>query len=209
MVSLAGNQAPGQTYSLAHAEDFDDGSHDNCGPVWFKAVRMNIGECNELNGDDAPTIQGYQEWPDDDVKFCCDDISNSPIMVRFLVFDIDPGPGPVNPSLMAPGRPLFGHFTECMVEVVVQDKQSPTVVAPPDIVVSCDFWFDINSIDDPNDPTFGRVVTDLSLRTKVKTNDIVCPQWGQPNFKYGYVPFPLAEDYAALYDPIHPENSMT
>jgi hypothetical protein len=92
-----------------------------------------------------------------------------------------------------------------MVEVEVQNKEQPTVVAPPTIVVSCDFWFDINALTDPNDPTFGRVVTDLSFREKVKTVDIVCPEWCEPNFKFNYFPPAGIEDKCALYDPVHPE----
>src|SRR5690606_21175789 len=55
-------------FSKIFAETFDDGSFDNCGPVWFKAVRMTKGECNEINGDDDPVLGGYQEYPDDYVK---------------------------------------------------------------------------------------------------------------------------------------------
>ncbi len=34
-----------------------------------------------------------------------------------------------------------GNRNYCMVEVDVQDKISPLVICPPDIYVSCDFWF--------------------------------------------------------------------
>jgi hypothetical protein len=191
-------------FSKIFAETFDDGSFDNCGPVWFKAVRMTKGECNELNGDDDPVVPGYQEYPDDYVKFCCEDVGRT-IMVRFLVFDVDPGAGPVNENLLRPNRPLFGRYTECMVEVTVQNKTAPTVVAPPTVVVSCDFWFDINALSDPTDATFGRMVTDLQDRGKVKTTDIVCPEWCEPNFKYNYFPPAGIEEKCALYDPVHPE----
>ena len=206
VVSLSGNQVPGLTLGVVDAEDFDDGSFDNCGPVYFKAVRMIVGECDGLNGDDHPLSPGYDEWPDDQVVFCCDDITKNPIMVRLLVFDIDPGEGPVNPNLLRPGAPYFEHYTECMVEVEVQDKAQPTIVAPPTIVASCDFWFDINALEDPNDPTFGRIVTDLADRAKVKTYDIVCPEWCEPNLKYLYFPPAGVEEKCALYDPIHPET---
>src|SRR5690606_2813824 len=51
IVSIPGGQDPSQAYAKIFAESFDDGSHDNCNPVWFKVVRMVKGECNELNGD--------------------------------------------------------------------------------------------------------------------------------------------------------------
>ena len=207
ILSLSGvgstNQNGGN--SKIFAETFDDGSFDNCGPVWFKAVRMVIAECDEINGDDDPIRAGYQEYPDDYVKFCCDDVGTT-VMVRFLVFDVDPGAGPVSDTRLRPNADLFGHYTECMVEVQVQDKTAPTLVPPPTIVVSCDFWFDINAIDDPNDPTFGRVVTDLADREKVKTHDIVCPEWCEPNLKFLYFPPAGLDEKCALYDPIHPET---
>ena len=42
---------------------------------------------------------------------------------------------------MNPGGDLSGHFSDCMVEVEVQDKAVPSIVPPSDIVVSCMFWF--------------------------------------------------------------------
>jgi len=204
IVSIPGGQDPSVAYTEIFAESFDDGSYDNCNPVWFKVVRMTKNECNGINGDDDPVAAGYQEYPDDYVKFCCADVGNT-IMVRFLVFDIDPGAGPVRESLLRPGQVYFGHYTECMVEVQVQDKAQPTVVAPPTIVVSCDFWFDVNKLSDPNDPTFGRIVTNLADRGKVKTTDIVCPEWCVPNPKFNYNPPLGIEDKCALYDPVHPE----
>jgi subtilisin-like proprotein convertase family protein len=205
VVSIPGGQGGADAFAKIEAVSFDDGSHDNCGPVYFKAVRMTKGACNGVNGDDNPNVPGYQEYPDDYVKFCCEDVGDS-VLVRFLVFDVDPGPGPINESLLLPGRPLFGRYTECMVVVKVQNKEQPTVVAPPTIVVSCDFWFDVNSLTDPNDDTFGKVVTDLALREKVKTEDIVCPEWCEPNPKFNYFPPAGLQGKCALYDASHPDR---
>ncbi|MBK8154254.1 MAG: hypothetical protein IPK61_15325 [Saprospiraceae bacterium] len=89
------------------------------------------------------------------------------------VFDVDPGAGPIHPNRMGRSGPnlqfvgdLFGHYSDCMVEVDVQDKVVPTLVPPPNIVVSCWFWYDFEKLRDPLDPTFGRIVTDLSVRRK-------------------------------------------
>ncbi|MBK9632654.1 MAG: hypothetical protein IPO62_16635 [Saprospiraceae bacterium] len=76
-----------------------------------------------------------------------------------------------------------------MVEVDVQNKAVPTVIAPPNIVVSCWFWFDINNLTNPNDETFGKVVTDLTLRRKVVTKDLVCRKYCERNDYTGYPGF--------------------
>lgn len=69
-----------------------------------------------------------------------------------------------------------------MVEVEIQDKQPPVIVAP-DMVVSCWFWFDPSeaALENPNDATFGRIVTDLTSRRKVVSKDIVCHRYCEKN----------------------------
>lgn len=204
VVSIPGGQTSGTASTKILANSFDDGSFDNCNAIWFKVVRMEAGSCNQINGDDDPVAAGYQEYPDDEVLFCCEDVG-TPVMIRFIVFDTDPGNGAVRDSRLRPGGDLFGHYNECMVEVEVQDKQRPTVVAPPDIVVSCTFSFDIAMLADPDDPTFGRVLTDPALREEVRTEDVVCPQWCEPNPRFGYFPPLGIEDKCAFYDEDHPE----
>ena len=123
-------------------------------------------DCDAANGDDdlrvfPPWYQGPQSYFDDYVKLCCDDVETGPVMVVFAVFDIDPYPytfgaqfpnlvpagenpndyGGVLPEFLLPGGALDGHYSLCMVEVEVQDKVPPFVVAPPDLTVTCDFWF--------------------------------------------------------------------
>ena len=157
------------------ASTFDDGSHDNCSNVFFKVRRMNIGECDLLNGDDNPGGI-YDEWFDDYAKFCCEDIGNSPIMVIFRVYDVDPGPGPIAPSRH--NTDLLGHYNDCMVEVSVQDKLPPVVSCPPNITISCEF--DYNSED--LDATFGKVVPAGTQRDSIL---IVDPAWnGNSNARF-------------------------
>ncbi|MEO6189946.1 MAG: T9SS type A sorting domain-containing protein [Saprospiraceae bacterium] len=200
VVSLNGNQSPGENIAKVCAESFDEGSYDNCAPhVFFKVIRMaellgtnngsnanNTVACNGINGDDNVVLTGNQVYFDDCTYFCCADIGTS-VMVVFRVFDVDPGLGPVAPVRMnSTSNVLNGRFSDCMVEVQVQNKAVPTVVAPPNIVVSCSFWFDISLLTNPNDPTFGRVVTDLTLRKKVVTFDIVCHKYCERNVRTGY-----------------------
>ncbi|MBK7359443.1 MAG: HYR domain-containing protein [Saprospiraceae bacterium] len=202
IVSINGNQSPGENFAKVFAESFDQGSFDNCQPhIFFKVIRMehlrgtnngsnanqadNGTNCAGINGDDNPLLDGNQIYFDDHVKFCCSDVGNT-VMVVFRVFDREPGVGPIPPNRMNQGGVLYNRFSDCMVEVEVQDKSVPTVVPPPNIVVSCWFWFDVDKIDDPNDPTFGRVVTDLGDRHKVVTNDLVCYKYCVRNDYTGY-----------------------
>lgn len=128
---------PSQGQAIVMARTFDDGSADNCGgDVFFKVRRMTTGECNQVNGDDS-TIGGYQEWFDDFVVFCCEDVESTNPMVIFRVYEFDPGSGPVNPAREAPGGDLNGRYTECMVEVQVQDKIDPQITCPPNLTIDC------------------------------------------------------------------------
>ncbi len=235
VVSLTGNQTQTENFGKVFAKDLDQGSFDNCSPhVFFKAIRMehlrgtNNGSnanqfdtginCATVNGDDNAILDGNQIYFDDHIKFCCSDVGKS-IMVVFRVFDVETGDGPIAPSRMNPGGTLFNHFTDCMVEIEVQDKSVPTVVAPPNIVVSCWFWFDVENLQDPNDATFGRVVNDLTARRKVITKDLVCYNYcvrnditGYPGFVPGAPPSnPPAwnracQYYQELYDTAHADR---
>jgi hypothetical protein len=233
VVSITGGQNPGDNTAKVFATSFNNGSFDNCKPhLFFKAIRMddllgtnngstkdNKVSCNGTNGDDDNSIAGNQVYFDDHVKFCCSDAGKT-IMVVFRVFDADPGSGPVRPGMMDQGGALFGRFSDCMIEVEVQDKSIPTVVAPPDIVISCNFWFDIDRLKSPSDATFGRVVTDLSLRAKVKTTDVVCSYYCDRNLITGYpgyvgglppqlqpAPNIACDYYRSLYNAAHPDRT--
>jgi hypothetical protein len=133
------------------APDFDSGSFDNCGPVWFKVLRgheynnnnelLYDGGAPQLNGDDNPFTTANDVWFDDDVFFDCDDIGPAHpdgIMVTLRVFDVDPGPGPINPYRMYnPQGDLYGRFNDCWTVVQIECKIPPLVTAP-DLEVSCE-----------------------------------------------------------------------
>lgn len=104
-VSITGNQSQGENYAKAFAEDFDQGSFDNCSPhVFFKVIRMeqlrgtnngsnanqsdNGTNCTGINGDDNALLDGNQIYFDDHVKFCCTDVGKS-IMVVFRVLTLN------------------------------------------------------------------------------------------------------------------------
>ncbi|MDQ3017695.1 MAG: HYR domain-containing protein, partial [Bacteroidota bacterium] len=146
VVSLTNDGPFGIT--LVPASVFDDGSYDNCGPVTFRARRMDScidfdwttnGACEDdtpdgfVNSTDRGTIRR------DCVPFACCDVPrvgsrSAPIMVELEVTD------------------LAGNVNYCMVEIEVQDKISPFIECPPDISVSCEFWFHVeeNTFRDAN-----------------------------------------------------------
>ena len=182
VVSLTNDGPFGITLVPAHV--FDDGSYDNCGPVTFRVRRMDScidfdwtteGACiDDVPGGIPPVNsrdRGTVSRPC--VPFACCDVGAGPIMVELEVTD------------------LAGNRNYCMVEAIVQDKISPFVECPPDIVVSCDFWFNVqegtfvdadgnangNLDEDPLSPVFGnmydafRYNDDESVRGDIIIND--------------------------------------
>ncbi|MEL6864001.1 MAG: proprotein convertase P-domain-containing protein, partial [Bacteroidota bacterium] len=147
------------------ASTFDDQSHDNCGPVFFKVIRMDeydsngngqfpetvlagdweAIDCDGANGDDDlrtsppfhPNYNKSQAYFDDYIKFCCADARIDSVRIVLRVFDVDPGEGPVLPERMAVGGDLFGRHNECMVNVRVFDKLPPILRCPPDVTLLC------------------------------------------------------------------------
>jgi len=133
------------------AQSLDDGSHDCTSQVFFKVRRMDVDECDGINGDDDLVNPGYQEWFDEYAKFCCEDVGN-PVTVILRVYDINPtglpnGAGKVDPAWESPGQMLDRHYNDCMVTVTVQDKIGPNCIAPADVTLDCDDPIDIWDLD--------------------------------------------------------------
>src|SRR6056297_329635 len=103
---------------------FEDGSYDNCEIDRIEVRRMN------REFDCEPTTFFFKEF----VEFCCADIERSPVQVLFRVTDVS------------------GNQNTCMVNVNVEDKLPPSIVAPQDLTISCLYPFDEWNLDE-----FGRV----------------------------------------------------
>jgi len=188
------NDGP-QGITLIPATVFNDGSYDNCGPVTFRARRMDScididwtteGACiDDIPGGIPPVNsrdRGTVHRPC--VPFACCDVGAGPIMVELEVTD------------------QAGNKNYCMVEAIVQDKISPFVECPPDIIVSCDFWFNVqegtfvdetgnnngNLDEDPLSPVFGNMFDafeyndDQSVRQDIIINDPGSDIQPQPHF---------------------------
>ncbi len=164
-----------QGVSVSPAIVFDDGSFDACSDVAFRVRRMDSCidfDWTDNNHSHQPdgVVNGYDKGTlfDQYVPFsCCDVASGEPVMVQLEVTD------------------EAGNVNYCMVEVTVQDKIAPKVTCPPDIEVSCQYWFDENNLDELTDRTFGTVVDgfyqDESDRQAIIINDPGNPEYAQPH----------------------------
>jgi hypothetical protein len=134
------------------AESLDNGSYDNCSDqVYFKARRMNSSSC-QSNG------SFFEE-----VKFCCSDIDNT-VQVVLRVYDVFPGNGSVSTTSFE------GHFNDCMVTVLVEDKIKPTCTAPANVTVSCEAF-------DPSLLGYGQPTKFDNCSNPTITNTVVLTQF--------------------------------
>lgn len=138
----------------AFAEDFDDGSHDGCGPIEFFVKRMdNGGSCAPIdkhglyfgsdNGHDvaANNIDDNREF-NEVVHFCCADVGN-PVMVQFKVCDDANMDGIVGNN--------GDNCNSVMVEVEVQDKLAPQIICPDNVTISCIELASLGNLQDLSD----------------------------------------------------------
>ncbi|WP_235296108.1 SdrD B-like domain-containing protein [Portibacter marinus] len=124
----------GTTYALASS--FDDGSYDDCAFGGLEIRRMDGGEAC---GMDDGGLFG------DRVEFCCEDVGEE-VMVVLRVYDAS------------------GNANQCMVSVHVQDKNPPSIVAPPNLTVDC-----LEAIDLDDLSRFGEAVaTDNCNNTEIQ-----------------------------------------
>lgn len=156
IISLTEDYAIDHGLTKIPASVFDNGSYDNCSDVTLTVRRMDscidfdwttlgAGIDEEPNGIVNSRDRGTAHGPK--VPFVCCDAGQGPILVELKVTDAN------------------GNFSLCMVEVEVQDKLAPYIECPPNILVSCDFWFNAEETagfvpqeDDPLTPVFGRVL---------------------------------------------------
>ena len=108
---------PNDGYARLYPTSVDNESFDNCTDIAFKLIRMT-STCDESAGQEL-----------DFVEFCCEDISNSPIMVALRAWDDADEDG------------VFGsegdNYADCMVEVKVEDKLTPIIGCPANVNLEC------------------------------------------------------------------------
>ncbi len=143
-------QSNGKAWLPAHA--FDAGSFDNCNDVFFKVRRTSPNADCEVDNPDNRFA--------DRVAFCCDDAAEESITVILRVYDVDPGRGLISPSALA------GRYSDCTIDVLVQDKIAPGIVCPSDLTVSCTFDYNPQSLS-----IFGSLVQETADRDSICLND--------------------------------------
>ncbi len=117
------------------AEDFDDGSHDGCGPIGFFVKRLDNGAgCQSF--DEFPPAGNDNAQFNEAVFFCCNDVDDQPVMVQFQVCDDGNQDGIVGNA--------GDNCNMVMVEVFVEDKLAPVLLCPDDLTVNC---IDLNGLD--------------------------------------------------------------
>lgn len=99
------------------AKDLDDGSHDACGNIYFNVKRMDNGP--ECNFDKFPPAGNDNAQFNEAVFFCCDDVSDEPVLVQFQVCD------------------AAGNCNIAMINIFVQDKLAPQIICPSPMTISC------------------------------------------------------------------------
>ena len=153
--------------ALVDAEVFDEGSTDNCvDQLYYKAVRNTVSGC--YSNDDSPQ-DGVQQWYDDKVAFCCEEVGQR-VLIHLRVYSVDPGPGAVNPARESPGGDLYGHFSECSVEIEVQDRIGPAIRCLEDITVDC--TVDISDLSAFGDPVVeDNCESSITVRTNFNLDD--------------------------------------
>jgi len=126
----------GQGYARVHAEDIDEGSWDNCGPVRVEVRRLVTEDEN------CEAITSYfTEWGDY-VDFSCCDIGDA-VRIEMQVWDDANGDGIPGNSITltnCAGEEVVvsDNSNTCWLDVTVEDKLNPYCVPPHNKTISCD-----------------------------------------------------------------------
>ncbi len=138
----------GQGYARVHAEDIDEGSWDNCGPIRIEVRRLvtKDDDCNAI-------ASVFSDWGDY-VDFSCCDIDDA-VRIEMRVWDDANGDGIPGNSItitdcVGNDRVMSDNSNVCWLDVTVEDKLNPYCIAPHNKTVACDelpYDFDPNDIE--------------------------------------------------------------
>lgn len=100
------------------ASIFDNGSTDDCGPLFFKVRLLDSNACQ------AQTIWG------DSLYFCCQNIGDT-LNAVLRVYDILVTQG------IVPDTFGQGQYSDCALKIFINDPHPPLCVPPPSVTVNC------------------------------------------------------------------------
>jgi hypothetical protein len=126
----------GQGYARIHAEDIDEGSWDNCGPIRIE-VRRLITE--DENCEAIPSV--FSDWGDY-VDFSCCDIGDA-VRIELQVWDDANGDGIAGNTITIVNCAgdevvVSDNSNVCWLDVTVEDKLNPYCVPPHNKTIACD-----------------------------------------------------------------------
>ncbi len=138
----------GQGYARVYAEDIDEGSWDNCGPIRIE-VRRLVTEDDNCNA-----ISSYFTSWGEYVDFNCCDIGDA-IRIELQVWDDANGDGIPGNSITiqdcnGDDKVVSDNSNVCWLDVTVEDKLNPYCIAPHNKTIACDdlpYDWDPNSIE--------------------------------------------------------------
>jgi len=95
------------------ANDIDEGSSDNCGPVTL-AIRRSL---DFVPADCSPTTPAFTPWGPSVNLYCCE--VGDTVSVNLRVTD------------------LSGNINNCSTQVVIEDRTPPVCLAPQPVITTC------------------------------------------------------------------------
>jgi hypothetical protein len=126
----------GQGYARVHAEDIDEGSWDNCGPIRIEVRRLIT---KDDNCDAIASV--FSDWGDY-VDFNCCDIGDA-VRIEMRVWDDANGDGILGNTItiqdcVGDDVVLSDNSNVCWLDVTVEDKLNPYCIAPHNKTITCD-----------------------------------------------------------------------
>ena len=174
VVGIADDGETGNGEVWIRAESFDNGSYDDCGLKDMCVARMD--DLNAFDALEAAEIGGrftpHGPWwvPLDELNAACDrefapsgvieihedDDPYKPVIDRiYYIFRDDLCTDKMRMCCEDAGQALMvqfrvtdkaGNTNMCMVEVEAQDKRTPVVHCPPDLVIDCRYTYEEDSL---------------------------------------------------------------
>ncbi len=144
----------GQGLARVYAEDIDEGSSDNCGPIRLEIRRtyvLNPNTCAPISPTTGAEENGALPWGDY-VDFTCCDV-NREVRIELRVWDDRNGdgiPGNTIPVVQCDGttKQVTDNNNICWLDVLIEDKIRPFCVAPHNVTIDCDdVPYDFNPTD--------------------------------------------------------------